>query len=887
MATALLILCAVSGVLLAVPYDVTQPYLSVTRLVTANPAASFIRNVHYWSAQLFLILTLCHIFSHLDKGNDKEIKQKGVWFRLSFSVILLFYVMISGFILKADGDSMQAQRILASLLEDLPLIGGMLRDTFAGFPGNLQILYIQHAATATILLFLVVLEHARSLNVHLRSFTFITVFIAFISLVFKAPLNDLNSDTMKGPWYFIGLQEILHWLPNPVYATVGLLGIPGILYLLYFIKTPTKRIVLQLLFALLIVYALLICTGLFFRGVLWQLQWPWQAGYRMPQLLVPDRFASGQTDTAVLKVIEGRVEGCMSCHADMNGFSVAHKPEYIGCYSCHGGDPLTLDRSLAHRTMYPVPGNLSNAAATCGNAGCHPSIAERVPHSLMATLRGMISVDRWVFGENPLPDGSATIHDVGNRTAADIHLRNLCTGCHLGAEKKKPGPPEWLERGGGCLACHLHYADDALTTLYDLRKEGYEKNVPAFHPAIDIHVSNDSCRSCHSRSGRISMNYEGWHETGLKPSEAKGRSDFMVLPDQRVFSKQPADIHHTAGLLCIDCHGSYEAMGDGNRHMHKEEAVKVQCSDCHTLKPHRLGKLSDADQETRIISWLRNYSVEGVDGVITQKSGQMLANTRVEKNDRILNLVKKSGAGTVRMKPLAEACTEGTAHNRLSCNACHTAWAPQCIGCHMSYEPETKGFDMINRKSRQGTWVEYSSEGLVEPPVLGVNEGDNSAKGGMITTFIPGMIMTMDQGSYRRGSDRIFHRLYAPASAHTTQRKGRSCESCHTNPLALGYGRGSLKLASQGEWVFEAEYADSKYDGLPEDAWAGFLKERKGPASTRTGMRPFSIVEQKRILTVGACLTCHAGNSVVMKEALHDFDTVLNRKKNLCGVPAW
>jgi hypothetical protein len=55
--------------------------------------------------------------------------------------------------------------------------------------------------------------------------------------------------------------------------------------------------------------------------------------------------------------------------------------------------------------------------------------------------------------------------------------------------------------------------------------------------------------------------------------------------------------------------------------------------------------------------------------------------------------------------------------------------------------------------------------------------------------------------------------------------------------------------------------------------------------STRTDVRPFTIEEQKKILTVGACLTCHEENSDIMKESLIDFKKVLNNKKPECILP--
>jgi len=198
-----------------------------------------------------------------------------------------------------------------------------------------------------------------------------------------------------------------------------------------------------------------------------------------------------------------------------------------------------------------------------------------------------------------------------------------------------------------------------------------------------------------------------------------------------------------------------------------------------------------------------------------------------------------------------------------------------------------KGFDMLSGNHRKGSWVEYSTEGLADPPVLGVNENDRIGRVGRITTFIPGMIMTIDKDSFKKGSGNSFHRLYAPISAHTTQKTGRSCESCHNNPLALGYGRGILSFSKTGIWEFDAEYEVNRRDGLPEDAWTGFMKEREGLASTRTGMRPLNIDEQKRMLTAGACLTCHKGNSPVMERALTDFDREIRLRNKSCILPVW
>jgi hypothetical protein len=76
-------------------------------------------------------------------------------------------------------------------------------------------------------------------------------------------------------------------------------------------------------------------------------------------------------------------------------------------------------------------------------------------------------------------------------------------------------------------------------------------------------------------------------------------------------------------------------------------------------------------------------------------------------------------------------------------------------------------------------------------------------------------------------------------------------------------------------------------DGLPADAWIPFLGTRTGMVSTRDDVRPFSVEEQRRILAVGACLTCHTADSRVMRDSVADFEKVLPRRRPGCLLPIW
>jgi len=98
----------------------------------------------------------------------------------------------------------------------------------------------------------------------------------------------------------------------------------------------------------------------------------------------------------------------------------------------------------------------------------------------------------------------------------------------------------------------------------------------------------------------------------------------------------------------------------------------------------------------------------------------------------------------------------------------------------------------------------------------------------------------------------------------------------------------------KGTWIYESQYAANKYDGLPEDAWIGFSIYSDDTAvssdgslhSTRSDFRPFTKEEQKRILLVGACMTCHDETSREILNSLEgDFNDYLHSISRKCILP--
>lgn len=893
-AIASLLACCATGIVLALPYNVSQPFQSIRFLLLSSPYAVLFRNIHYWSAQFFLILIILHTWEYL--RDRSTIRSKGGrWSRLCISLPVTFLVMLTGFILKADADSVQARQILDALIRKIPLAGKWVSYLILGQEGNYQMVYVHHIATGTLFLFIVLFEHARTIWGKWQPFLATLIALMLFGYLFQAPLHDGLNPVVKGPWYFTGFQEILYWLKNPGLSLIIILALLLLVFYLPVLRPAWYSAGKKLLLAVFYTYLCLTIIGYFFRGENWKWTWPWERGFseriHIPFLPEPIPFSyTGEAQLAAFSRGQMKTESCLICHQAMTGFSPSHDPSAIGCVCCHGGNPGMTTKRQAHRGMILVPGNLYDASLTCGNTGCHPDIPSRVKQSLMTSMSGVVSVNRFVFDEQPVPSQLSHISDIGY-SPADRHLRNLCANCHLGNKKSVPGPLTQLSRGGGCTACHIGYSANGLEQHKKYREEKKRfPDGPVYHPSLSINVTDDHCFGCHSRSGRISLSYAGMHETFPEPDDLTDTTIYQLLDDKRVVQFVQADIHQRMGMACIDCHHAKELMGDGKFYRHKEEQTCIRCTDCHVTAAVETIPFENLDSEQQKILTLRHPKGYTKDILRGPSSGEAMTQLTRDEEGNILFRGKNSGISYF-VKPPADVCVNMNSHPRLDCSSCHSGWAPRCIGCHNTYNRNEPGYDLLLNREVRGSWVEHAGKFMHLPPTLGVRmSGADSTS--TIRPAVPGMILSIDRKNISRNSERapLFSRLYASLEPHTTMAEGRSCASCHLDPVCLGYGEGKLEYiisGTTGRWLFTPRYQIRDEDGLPEDAWIGFLQLPAGKISTRLNFRPFNPEEQKKILTVGACLTCHDEQSMIIRRSLYEFDKLLPAVSKHCILPEW
>ena len=187
----------------------------------------------------------------------------------------------------------------------------------------------------------------------------------------------------------------------------------------------------------------------------------------------------------------------------------------------------------------------------------------------------------------------------------------------------------------------------------------------------------------------------------------------------------------------------------------------------------------------------------------------------------------------------------------LECYACHASWVPQCYGCHVHVNygkgkdgkplHDTDWIASGSKRNPDGSTAEsplgvkgIQSPGKVhetraylrwEEPVLGIN-GE-----GRVTPLMPGCqivytvkardgsIVALDQVAMSYDEQKQLGQKrtplaidMAPVQPHSAQRKARTCESCHDNPKAMGYG------ISGG--VFQTRY--------PEDIVEDLIDQKTG-----------------------------------------------------------
>lgn len=267
--------------------------------------------------------------------------------------------------------------------------------------------------------------------------------------------------------------------------------------------------------------------------------------------------------------------GCLTCHQlelDDN-----HR---LPCISCHRGNDRVLEVAEAHRGLVSQPAHPDNAPQYCGS--CHERDLHMVQANYHYTLQNHIADIREAFvgTKDVVPPMRLTVSSepANARELADDLLRRRCLRCHVYFSGDDFAQ---TRRGTGCAACHLRPQQLVIGSHHFLGKP-----------------TDDACLSCHY-GNHVGFDFYGRYEHDFNEEY---RTPFASVentppPYGVEYHQLTADVHHRAGMVCIDCHGKDDIMGPGSG---------PTCTGCHENSTITgtalLGVIVDDEQRTFVSS---------------------------------------------------------------------------------------------------------------------------------------------------------------------------------------------------------------------------------------------------------------------------------------------
>lgn len=447
-------------------------------------------------------------------------------------------------------------------------------------------------------------------------------------------------------------------------------------------------------------------------------------------------------------------------------------------------------------------------------------------------------------------------------------------------------------------------------------------------------VPVETCTTCHDRGKRIGTNYQGLMETSYSsPFMGDGRNQEKL--HSKNYLHLHADIHMDKGMLCQDCHTSLDVHSDGSLAGTTLAPVEIECQDCHgtpRMYPWELplgysdeivGEVPAVGSPRGLTRKLEEYLIKGTvydpkDGYLISARGNPIPNV-VKTGDSIL--LHTAGGTDLVLKPLKKLFRDGDLSDEaevamvsvgkhideMECYACHADWAPQCYGCHIKIDyskPCEKKPDWVamgQAHDEQGLtadarkeFEEYLIDGEVseqrsylrwENPPLAVN-GEHR-----ISPAVPGCQTTVTVIG-KDGYPLLLNHIFkvdsvegageegqlaidmSPTQPHTISKESRECESCHSNPVSMGYGieNGNLYADPSIGYTVDIQSADGQIipdctqvqiNGIPnlEMDWSRFVTEDGKQLQTVghhfSGSRPLNNEERAALDRRGVCMSCH------------------------------
>jgi len=218
--TASFLLALASGVWISYPFREELPLISTVGIETVIPFGAFFRAFHFYAGQLTFLLLLWHLVEAL-WARAPQRRSLRDWFLLVLSLPLVTLALFTGYIIRGDQTGFSAGQIAEHLALRVPLIGMYVnRLLFALSESGVHRAFMAHVYLSVIVFVVAGIWHFRLRALRLDDLLLWALGAGILAFFWPVKLEaETFVPLIKGPWFFLGVQELLRHLP-PLWAGV-------------------------------------------------------------------------------------------------------------------------------------------------------------------------------------------------------------------------------------------------------------------------------------------------------------------------------------------------------------------------------------------------------------------------------------------------------------------------------------------------------------------------------------------------------------------------------------------------------------------------------------------------------------------------------------------
>jgi quinol-cytochrome oxidoreductase complex cytochrome b subunit len=242
----LMLILGVTGILELFYYIPTpaEAALSVQRLTYLVPFGGFIRNLHYWAAQLLMIVSAIHLVRVVFTASYRSPRRFNYLLGMTLFVLAIL-LNFTGYILRWDVDICYPLLTGTNLLKTIPWIGDALYRIAGGGEAcetGLLRFYIWHIFGLTIVAFIIMIWHGfrvrrdggiavpppqlrvdstrisrnELVQREVLAMFVVGIFLILLSSFVPAPIAAAMTESNRvgessAPWFFLWIQQMLRW----------------------------------------------------------------------------------------------------------------------------------------------------------------------------------------------------------------------------------------------------------------------------------------------------------------------------------------------------------------------------------------------------------------------------------------------------------------------------------------------------------------------------------------------------------------------------------------------------------------------------------------------------------------------------------------------------